>query len=446
MAAEGVVTAGTVTERSREEYVARNLRHNYLLLLLDAVSFPFGISFVSALTILPLFVREITDSSLAVGLVPAITNLGMLLPPLFIANRLERQPLQKWYLFWLAVIERIPLLLLAALTPWLGRTSPWVLLWVFFACITVHNFAMGFNMPAYFNLYSKVIPPRRRGSMWGFGGAIGGLLALGGAQLSGILLSRYGFPDAFALCFLFAFIALTLGIAGFRYVRELPASEVPPYTPTVRYLRSAPAILRSDTQFGLFVLSHAVHSFAYMAPAFYTVYALDRFNATPRTVALFTTVLMAASAIANPVLGLVADRYGNKLVLQIGMLLSVAGPLLAVLAPSLEWMYLVFVFNSIVMAGSSIGGFNLPLEFAPRPQVPTYTAVAMTGIAPIRALVPVIGGVIAGWGYAPVFWISAVASALGLALLTARVRDPRHNERERDFTTEDAEHAEIQQV
>ena len=431
MAAEGVLRTRAVTEigeETREAYVARNFRHNYVLLLLDAISFPLGISFVSVVTILPLFVRQMTDSSLAVGLVPALTHLGTLLPPLFIANRIERLPLQKWYLFWVACVERAPFLVLAALIPWLGRANPQVLLVVFFIALAVHNFAMGLNMPSYFNLFSKVIPANQRGGMWGIGGAISGLLALGGAWLSGVLLGRYGFPDAYALNFLFAFIVLTLGIIGFRFVRELPTTDRPPPIPMVKYLRNAPALLRTDRGFGLLVLSLMLGSFSLMAPAFYTAYALDRFDASYGTVALFTTLLMAGSTVANPILGLLADRQGNKLVLQIGMLLAGAAALVALLGPSIEWMYLVFVLYSFSLAGSNIGGFNMPLEFAPRAQVPTYSAVCMTSSAPIRALAPMLGGLMLsiGLGYWSVFLFTVVVSGMGLGLLTAKVRDPRH--------------------
>jgi len=429
---EGATTAQAAEpsasdEAAREAYVLRHFRRNFRLMLLDAVSFPFGISFIAVVTILPLFVREITPSTLAVGLVPAISYLGTLLPPLFIANLVERMPIQKWYLFWLAVVERLPLLALAAATPWLGRNNSALLLLMFFLALTIHSGAMGLNMPSYFNLYAKVIPANRRGGMWGLGGAISGVLALGGTWLSGRLLNSYGFPDAYALSFLFAFIALMLGIIGFPFIRELPTNDAPPPIGTISYIRNTPALLRTDTRFGYFVAAQVVYSFSYMAPAFYTVYAIDRFKAGAAEVALFTTVLMATNTVANLLLGILADRRGNKPVLQISMATAIAAALLALVAPSLWWMYPVFALNSVVYAGANMGGYNMPLEFAPRTQVPTYVAVSMTAIAPFRAVVPLIGGVVAGVGYGGVFVISLVAAALGLAILTLKVSDPRHD-------------------
>ncbi|MDQ3856288.1 MAG: MFS transporter, partial [Chloroflexota bacterium] len=257
-----------------------------------------------------------------------------------------------------------------------------------------------------------------------------GVLALGGTWLSGRLLASYGFPDAYALSFLFAFVILTLGVAGFPFVKELPASGTRPRIGTLAYLRSAPVLLREDTQFGTFVLTQVIYSFSYMAPAFYTAYALDRFQVSAREVALFTTVLMASTTLANLCLGLVADRRGNKPVLQVSMCLAIAASILTLLAPSNGWMYAVFALNGVVITGANLGGYNMPLEFAPRPQVPTYSAVSMTAIAPFRAVVPLFGGALAVMGYGPVFGVSAISSVVSLVLLTTRVRDPRHRAHE----------------
>lgn len=395
------------------------------MMLLDASMFPFGMSFISVITILPLFVREITTSSLAIGLVPAINSLGVLLPPLFVANRVERLPVQRWVVFWMAALERVPLLVVAALIPWLGRSNPQTLLWLFFAMYALHNLLMGLTLPAYMNLYAKVIPINRRASMWGLGGAAGGALAVGGAWASQQMLSRLGFPDAYALLFLIAFLVLMVGNMGFAFVRELPLADVPAPVSSLRYLRSAPALLRADPRFGYFVLSQAVGAGAFVAPAFYTAYAIDRFHAQPAQVAVFTTVLVATNTAANLVLGPIGDRFGNKLVLQLAAAAGIAAPLAALQAPSVHWMYLVFALNSFLLIGNNIGGNNLPLEFAPRQQTATYSAISMTAVAPFRAALPMLGGVIAAGGYAGVFALSAAAALLALLLAAWKVPDPR---------------------
>ncbi|HEY2979937.1 MAG TPA: hypothetical protein VGJ22_02045, partial [Anaerolineales bacterium] len=59
-----------------ESYVRRNLRFNFIIGMLDGGFFGFALGFGSFLAIIPLFVRQLTDSALLIGLIPAIHNFG----------------------------------------------------------------------------------------------------------------------------------------------------------------------------------------------------------------------------------------------------------------------------------------------------------------------------------------------------------------------------------
>src|SRR5688500_3454187 len=60
-------------------------RRNVVVNVLDAGFWVFGISFMSATTILPVFLRHLTDSPLLIGLVAALLDMGWFLPQIFIA-------------------------------------------------------------------------------------------------------------------------------------------------------------------------------------------------------------------------------------------------------------------------------------------------------------------------------------------------------------------------
>src|SRR5690554_1444492 len=66
--------------------VERHYRWNLAMNLLDGSIFWFGLSFISASTILPLFVTKLTDSTFAVGLVAVISSAGWFLPQMFAAH------------------------------------------------------------------------------------------------------------------------------------------------------------------------------------------------------------------------------------------------------------------------------------------------------------------------------------------------------------------------
>ena len=67
------------------------------------------------------------------------------------------------------------------------------------------------------------------------------------------------------------------------------------------------------------------------------------------------------------------------------------------------------------------------LEFAPVPEEqPTYIGLGTTLLAPIAFGAPLAAGLLADTlGFASVFALAAIATGIALALLLARVRDPR---------------------
>jgi MFS family permease len=88
----------------------------------------------------------------------------------------------------------------------------------------------------------------------------------------------------------------------------------------------------------------------------------------------------------------------------------------------------VFALSAFAGAGAGIAGYNITLEYAPTfRQISHYTAFYNLTMAPIRAIALIAGGVISqSFNFAPLFWISAIAAALSVAL-TWTIKEPRHS-------------------
>jgi MFS family permease len=421
-------------ENNMEEHVRRTYRINFLLCFIDAVGFPTGMSFISNLTILPLFVRQLTDSNILVGLIPSIGSMGFFLPQIFVANYIERLPTKRNYVVVLAGIERIAILVLAIFTVYLANHRSWLLSGFFF-CWVVFNFTMGFNSPAYSGMISKIIPASRRGRLYGIAGAIGGGLGILAAELSGRLLTGYGFPMGYTYCFLLGFLVLTISFSPLAIVKE----SAEPFLPRVGWrsqLRSAVAVLRNDKDYRWYVCSQILYAFNEMGTAFYTVCAINRLGANEGNVAIFTAILMGTGIVTNPFWGYVADTYGNRKVLIFSTACALAAPVMAVVSPSLKLFYLVFVLSSIANTGVWLSSYNIVMEFPPlSPRrrgeiggsgVPTYLALRSTLMAPLRIVAPILGGFIADHtGYNVVFLISIVMTVVGLMMLF-QFQEPRN--------------------
>ncbi len=78
-----------VAARSEEEIAAeveRNYRWNFTVNVLDNTCYWFGSSFISASTILPLFISKLTSSTWPLGLIALISQGSWFLPQVFMAN------------------------------------------------------------------------------------------------------------------------------------------------------------------------------------------------------------------------------------------------------------------------------------------------------------------------------------------------------------------------
>lgn len=92
---------------------ARNLRFNFTVNVLDGGFFGAALGFASFITIIPLFVSNLTDLAVLIGLIPAIHAVGWQLPQLFTAPRVSRLRRYKRMALMMSLNERFPFLGLA---------------------------------------------------------------------------------------------------------------------------------------------------------------------------------------------------------------------------------------------------------------------------------------------------------------------------------------------
>ncbi|MGQ9523476.1 MAG: MFS transporter [Armatimonadota bacterium] len=414
------------TPEAVSAFVNRYLRFNFAAALVDAIGWPLGMSIISSATILPLFVSKLGGSNVLVGLIPALFSLGYLLPQLFVAHWVEGMTTHRRYVMALAMVERAFIAAMVPLTLLWYETRPTWLLCAFFLCFGAHSLSMGCNNPAYTALISKVIPAERRGRLYGIGGAVGGLLGLGGALLARHLLATCGLRVGFALCFMLATLILVMSVIPLGLIREYHSRRSTAYDSWLTYAGCALSVLRMDKQFSRFLVSQILQSFSGMAGAFYTVYAIRRFGAGPSEVGTYTAVLQATFIVAGPLCGLAGDHLGNRWLLVMGSILTVAAPLAAVAIPNSTLYLLVFVLSAVAGNAYELAVFNIVMEFCPPEQVPTYAALRATAIAPFRTIAPMVGGLLADIvGYPTVFVASAAAALAGIPVLLS-IREPRY--------------------
>jgi MFS family permease len=417
-----------VPQRTEAELAAEVERHypwNFVVNLLDGAAFWFGLSFMSSTTIVPLFVSKLTTSQLAIGLIAVIANSGWFLPQLFTANAVQRLPRKKPVVVNLGFFtERLPVWLLP-ISALLAVQSPTLALVLFFVGYAGHGLGAGIVATAWQDLIARTFPVTRRGRFFGITTFVGNGTGAVGAIFSAWLLATLIYPSNFVATFTIAAAFITLSCLFLALTREPVHPVTARRQSTSEFWASLPDILRQDANFRRFLISRLLLVLGGMGAGFITVSAVQRWSVPDGTVGLYTTALLIGQTVGTLAFGLLADRRGHKLSMELGAFAAALAYLMAWLAPAPAWYYVVFVLLGASTGAFIVSGLMIVMEFSPAHQRPTYAGLVNTALGVLGMISPLIGAWLASASYPGLFLVSAAFNLIGLAALRWWVREPR---------------------
>ncbi|MBZ0298029.1 MAG: MFS transporter [Anaerolineae bacterium] len=402
------------------------LRHNFVVNLLDGAFFGFGMGFASFVTVIPLFVNSITDSTTIIGLISALHLIGWQLPQLFTASQvvglrrfkpmvMRRTFHERWPFFGLAVV--------ALLIPVMDRQLALALI---FLMALWQSFGGGVTATAWQSMISKIIPEARRGTFFGAQSAAANLLAAISAVMAGTLLVTLDYPTNFAACFAIAGISM---IISWIFLWRAYEPEHEPRVVTQSqgdFWRSVRDILRRDVNFRWFMVARILAQLSYMAVGFYTIYAVRIYSMNEQTAGVMTGVLLLGVTIANPLIGWMGDRYGHRRMLTLGSIVMTLSVAVAIFASDVSWFYVVFGLAGFAQAVLWTTTMAMTVEFGEEDERPYYIGLANTLTAPTTILSPILGGwLVDALGFHSMFTVAVVAGVLAVVVLQTTVLDPR---------------------
>lgn len=414
------------TDSEIEAEVERNYRWNFSVNLLDGASFWFGLSFFSSATVIPLFIIQLTDSALVIGIVAMIAQGSWFIPQLFTANGIERLARKKPVVVNLGFfLERVPvwITVLAAL---LAFWSPLAALLLFIMAYAWHGLGAGIVATAWQDMIARCFPVTKRGRFFGltmFLGAGTGMLA---ASLSAWFLETFTFPLNFVYTFSLAALFITISWVFLALTREPVQPTKVPRQSNRQYWRTLPDIVRNDDNYRRFLIGRLLLALGGMGTGFITVTAVKQWQVSNSTVGLYTLAMLLGQTVGNLFFGLLADRYGHKLSLELSAVAGMGAFLVAWLAPAASWYYAVFILLGISIGGIIVSGILLVMEFCVPEKRPTYVGMTNTGVGIVSVLAPLLGALLASQSEAWLFALCAVFCLLSFVILHWRVQEPRH--------------------
>jgi MFS family permease len=406
--------------------IHKNYRHNVYVNLFDGGFFGMAMGFASLVTVVPLFVSNMTSSAILIGLIPAIHAVGWQLPQLFTARSVSRLSRFKSMVMKMTIHERLPFLALGVVAlsyPVLGSK---IALPLTFGILIWQGLGAGLTATAWQSMIGKIIPSESRGTFLGMQSGAANLLSSGAVITAGFLLDRLGFPSGFAVCFFIASLALTASYIFLSLTRETATVYVEQGPSRTAYGSSLFDIMRRDRNFAWFVVVRILSQLATMSFGFYTVYAVRHLGMSDIEAGLIMGVYTLAQILINPILGWIGDRWNHPAALKIGAVAASLSALVAWLGPSLNWFYLVYILAAVANVSIWIVGMAMTLEFGKESERPAYIGLSNTLVAPTTILAPIFGGWLADFaGYGSTFLVTAIFGLVTFIVLHFLVRDPR---------------------
>jgi len=403
----------------------RVYRRNFTCFMLDGVLFMVALGTIGGNTVIPDFVRRLTDSEILIGLSGNLFQVGFTLPQLFVARLIVRSARKKRWFVLPNIPTRCVILVFGLLLFLFGAEYPGLILPAFFLCYGIAALGDGLVGVPWADLVGSSLDSRWRARLYGLMSGFTGLIMLAVVPLVALVLGERGpgFPQNYALLFAAAGVMFALSILPVIFVRELPGAGAVERAPGfAEYLPQLGNLLRKDVPFRALLVVRILTSLFLMATPFYIGFATLRLGLSSDVAVPNLLAMQTLGALGGALLYTWLGARNNVLYLCLALTASTLLPLSALLAPLLGPLTLSLGFLVSGLAASNLffGYQNWLVEHAAPEELPACVGLANTITAGVSLAAPVLGGIITRQaGFEVLF---AVAMMLALAALFVMLR------------------------
>ena len=417
---------------SAEAEARAHLRRNTLVQLAHGLFGQPGSRLVAAPTFLPTYLFLLSGSDFIVGLARSLGAIGTVTSPMIGASLIGHRKRFLGVTLASSALMRLQILGLAV-SGFLfgsvsetgdGNTAAVAAIILFLALM---GFFQGVAQVTMNALRAKVIPINRRGIVSGARYFLAGLSSAALSYAAGAyIIDSNVFGNGYASVFLLAFGVTCIGLFALALTHEPTATSLRPRASITETFKAVGPILREQPAFRRFFYARALGSWGRMALPFYILFAGTRMELTGATLGLLTTVWMLTSSTTNLVWGVLADRYGYKIVMVATLACWTASHGQLLFADDLADVIVFFVLMGTASGGFNQSGQNMVLEFGRLEDIPIRLAASGSAVNLVGAVGPFVGGlIVVAAGYVALFATTIVVQLVALAIILISVPEPR---------------------
>ena len=413
----------------RDDAVLKNEPRNIFALAVYMICMRVSWIFKTETVIMPAFLDVISGQGWLRGCLPILNRFGQSVPPILFSDRLQASPVKSRSLFATSLWMAAPFLLLSLLWAWRTDWTLSIFPVLFLILYAITFAATGINQLVFGTVQGKLIRPEKRGRLMAISGIVGSILAILAAWFLLKNLLEMPSNDGFTWIFLvtgggFAIGALTLFLIQEPADQQKKRRLISP----LQSFRSAASILKNDAPFRrMAIVATLVMTSLFLFPH-YQWLGREKLGFESGDLMTWVVVQNAGVGAFSWIAGLLADRYGYRIVIR-GLIFSVCCvPLLAVFfafwAPEIgrSWFTLVYLFLGLLPVTMK-AMINYVLELADESEHPRYLSALSACMAAPFILSPFVGALFDAF---PVIVFCSVSGLVFLGgLLTFTLVEPR---------------------
>lgn len=419
------MSSSELSESSRE----RIYRRNFFVMTIDGILFVVAMGMIGSTTVIPDFVRRLTDSEILIGLSGSLFEIGWTLPQLFIARYLLRFERKKWWFIGPSIPVRFVMLIFAGLIVWFGPHRPGAILAAFLICWGIAAVGDGIVGVPWADLSGTSLDSRWRARMFGVHTGAAGLIMLGVAPAIAWILANRAFPENYAIVFGISGLLFAVSLIPILFIHELPGAKKVDRLPSfAEFLPDLGRVLRTDAPYRSLLITRMLTTLFAMSSPFYIGYATVTLGLSS-AVAVPTLLLMQTiGSVTGSLLYTWIGARNNLLYIRLALIGAALWPVSALMAGVLgPWsLYGGFLLAGMAMSNLGYSYQNWVVTYAHADHRPVYVGLFNTVSAVVSMTAPFIGGTIAQrLGYPPLFVVSLVM-ALGALFVATRFVHTMH--------------------
>jgi MFS family permease len=416
----------------------RIYRRTFIYFLWDFVVFGVAISLIGASTVIPDFVRKLTDQEVVIALSGQMFEVGWLLPQLLVARYLMGVANKKWWFVAPNIPVRTFILIFGVLVAVLGPGRPTAILLAFLLLYGLAGIGDGLVGLPWVDLMGSSLDDKRRSRLFGLGNALIGVLMLGLAPLVGVILGDSGpdFPNNYALLFGVSGLLFFITLPMMMFIHELPGGKPSDTIPTLReYLPDLGRVLRDDGPFRAVIIARVLMAFFTLAAPFYVGFATEQIGVSSNAAVSRLMLMQTLGSVAG---SLLFSRYGDRRSLEfirgslaIGLLLPILALVASVAGPAP--LYVGFLASGVMNGCLMFSFLNWIIAYTTAEQRPVYSGLFNSVSAVGLLVAPLTGGVVVqNLGYEAAFVVALVMIVAALYVALRYIVAPPSERRVRD--------------